>query len=198
MSRAFLAGLRLTGAAAVVTVIYYLLPHRGRLSSASWTVLFVCGVVVLAVLILLAVSRLLRAGPEVRLQRLFVLLCVAIVFFAEMYYLLALMPGQFDSLHTRTDALYFTITTLSTVGYGDVHATGQLARDAVTIQIVFDLTFLGTAIAVGGGLLRAKGARLAPHDGQDQQSQQTPSPAAAPPQAPQAGASKRSPAPPPG
>ena len=192
MSRTYLAGLRLAAAAALVTTIYYLLPDRGRLSSASWTVLFVSGVVIIGVLIVLAVGRLMRAGPEVRLQRLFVLLCVAIMFFAEVYYLLALMPGQFDSLYTRTDALYFTITTLSTVGYGDVHATGQLAREAVTIQIVFDLTFLATAIAVGGGLLRTKAARLAPGHGEHEQAHQPQSPAATPPQAPESETAKPS------
>ncbi|TFH53046.1 two pore domain potassium channel family protein [Actinomyces viscosus] len=52
-------------------------------------------------------------------------------------------PDQFTGLVTRTDALYFTVTTISTVGYGDVHAVGQAARGLVTAMIVFDVVFLG-------------------------------------------------------
>jgi voltage-gated potassium channel len=96
---------------------------------------------------------------------LFVLLLVTIFFFAEAFYLLSRMPGQVADLHTKTDALYFTLTTLSTVGYGDVHAVGQLARVAVIIQIAFNLTFLGTAAAVGGGILKTRAARLGPQHG---------------------------------
>lgn len=173
MTTGYLTALRLLGAAAVLTLLYYLLPTRGRLTSASWAVLFGCGAVVLALLVLLLVGGLLRAGPDVRLQRLFVLLCVAVLFFAEAYYLLAQMPGQLADLRTKTDALYFTVTTLSTVGYGDVHAVGQLARVAVTLQIVFDLFFIGLAVAVGSGLLRAKAAQRAPRHGE--QTSKTPS-----------------------
>jgi voltage-gated potassium channel len=124
------------------------------------------GIIVLAVLLLVLVGGLLRAGPDVRLQGLFVLLFVTVFFFAETFYLLARMPGQVAELRTKTDALYFTLTTLSTVGYGDVHAVGQLARVAVIVQIVFDLSFLGTAVAVGSGIIRARAARLGPQHGE--------------------------------
>ena len=44
------------------------------------------------------------------------------------------------------DAVYFTVTTLSTVGFGDVVATGQArARVAVTCQVVFSVTFISLA-----------------------------------------------------
>ena len=41
------------------------------------------------------------------------------------------------------DALYFTMSTIATVGFGDVHATGQVARVVVTLQIFLDLIFVG-------------------------------------------------------
>ena len=41
------------------------------------------------------------------------------------------------------DALYFTMSTIATVGFGDVHATGQVARVVVTVQIFLDLIFVG-------------------------------------------------------
>lgn len=37
---------------------------------------------------------------------------------------------------------------LATVGYGDVHAQGQFARVAVSVQMVFNLMVLTTAARV--------------------------------------------------
>ncbi len=42
--------------------------------------------------------------------------------------------------------MYFTVTTLSTVGFGDITATGQAARLVVTLQMAFNLAFLGIVI----------------------------------------------------
>nr|WP_272928868.1 ion channel [Leucobacter chromiireducens] len=53
------------------------------------------------------------------------------------------MPGQFSGIETRIDALYFTLTTMTTTGYGDIHAVGQFARALVSLILVFDLVFLG-------------------------------------------------------
>jgi voltage-gated potassium channel len=55
---------------------------------------------------------------------------------------------QFAGLQTRTDALYFAVTTLATVGFGDVHAQGQLARQVVTVQMVFNVVVLASAARV--------------------------------------------------
>ena len=169
MSAGYLRALRLLSIVALLTVGYYLLPGHGRLTALSWSAVFVPGILVLGALLLVLVSGLLRAGRDARLQGLFALLLVTIFFFAETSYLLARMPGQVAGLHTKTDALYFTLATLSTVGYGDVHAVGQLARVAVIVQIVFDLSFLGTAVTVGSGILRTRAAHLGP------QHRQTPS-----------------------
>jgi hypothetical protein len=49
-------------------------------------------------------------------------------------------PANF-STHalTRTDALYFTVTVFSTVGFGDITAASQSARLVVTAQMLLDL-----------------------------------------------------------
>jgi hypothetical protein len=52
-----------------------------------------------------------------------------------------------SGISTRTDALYFTVATLTTVGYGDVHAQGQIARSLVTLQLLFDVVFVGAAVS---------------------------------------------------
>ncbi|MGB7448524.1 MAG: potassium channel family protein [Ornithinimicrobium sp.] len=87
------------------------------------------------------------------------LLIVVVVLFALSYYLLEhLSPGQFTGLSNRTDALYFAMTTLTTTGFGDIHAEGRLARLLVTGQMFFDLAFLATVGAIASSRL---GVRLA-------------------------------------
>lgn len=54
-------------------------------------------------------------------------------------------PGQVAGLETRVDALYFSASTMLTIGYGDVHAVGQQARALVLAQMVFDVIFVATA-----------------------------------------------------
>ncbi|MBA4856688.1 potassium channel family protein [Nocardia farcinica] len=88
-------------------------------------------------------------GPGRQVDGILLVLVVVIVFFALFYYRLEVHdPGQFAGLETRTDALYYTIVTLGTVGFGDIHAVGQAARVAVMVQIVFDLVVIGTLLAV--------------------------------------------------
>lgn len=63
--------------------------------------------------------------------------------FAFVYFVLGTeAPGQIDGITTRIDALYFTVSTMATVGFGDIHATGQLARVLTTLQIAFDVVFI--------------------------------------------------------
>ena len=53
---------------------------------------------------------------------------VAMVTFALAYYTMAIhSQTQMSGIHTRLDALYFSATTTTTVGYGDIHSIGQLA-----------------------------------------------------------------------
>ncbi len=139
---------------AAATAIYYEIPVPGRMREDSWVILFSCGVLVLGLLILLAVRRLLRRGEQARIRGLVLLLTVTVLFFSYADESVAKLPDQFVSLSTKTDALYFNISTLATVGFGDVHPVGQLARAAVTLQIVFNLVFLGTAVSIISGFFR--------------------------------------------
>ena len=138
------------------TVVYYLVPVPGQMRESSWATLFGCGVAALGGLIALAIWRLLSAGEIIRIRALVLLLVLTILFFSWCDDSVARLPGQFVDLHTKTDALYFTVSTIATVGFGDVHAEGQLARAAVTIQIVFNLVFLGAALAMISGFLRER------------------------------------------
>jgi voltage-gated potassium channel len=162
------AGRDLAGTLALVVlanVVYFALPIPGRMREASWALLFSCGVIVLGLLITLAIRRLLRAGEGARIRGLVLLLVLTLLFFSWCDESLAELPGQFADLHTKIDALYFTVSTLSTVGFGDVHATGQLARAAVTVQMVFNLVFIGLAAGIVTGFLRSRATRRHPPPG---------------------------------
>ncbi|HUB37346.1 MAG TPA: potassium channel family protein [Streptosporangiaceae bacterium] len=141
---------------AAATVVYYVLPVPGAMRETSWAVLFFVGAGVLGALILAAIRGLLRAGENARIRGLILLLTLTVLFFSWSDESLARLAGQFTLLHTKTDSLYFNISTLATVGFGDVHPVGQLARAAVTVQIVFNLVFLGAAVSLITGFFRTR------------------------------------------
>ncbi len=141
---------------AAAVVVYFQLPVPGQMRKGYWELMFGLGVVALALLILLAVHRLLRSGEPARLRGLILMLTLTVLFFSWMDESVAALPGQFVELHDKTDSLYFNISTLATVGFGDVHASGELARGAVTLQIVFNLVFLGAAVSLISGYFRAR------------------------------------------
>ena len=152
-------GWSVTGSVALVaaaTAVYYVLPVPGRMHESSWAVMFFLGAAMLGALILAAVRRLLRAGEDARIRGLILLLTLTVLFFSWSDESLARLPGQFTLLSTKTDSLYFNISTLATVGFGDVHPVGQLARAAVTVQIVFNLVFLGAAVSLITGFFRTR------------------------------------------
>lgn len=141
---------------AAATAVYFVIPVPGRMREGSWAIMFSVGVIVLALLILLAIRRLLRAGEQARIRGLVLLLTVTVLFFSWADESVAALPDQFAELANKTDALYFNVSTLATVGFGDVHPVGQLARAAVTLQIVFNLLFLGTAASLITGYFRGQ------------------------------------------
>ena len=78
------------------------------------------------------------------LAQLVMLTEIATCAFALIYYSLAVHgSGQLVGVDTRLDALYFTLTTMTTAGYGDVYASGQVARAVVCVHLAFNLVFLG-------------------------------------------------------
>ncbi|HEY3434509.1 MAG TPA: potassium channel family protein [Solirubrobacterales bacterium] len=51
-------------------------------------------------------------------------------------------PQSFSEPLGRVDAMYFTVSTLATVGFGDITPTSPGARIVVTFQMLFDLALL--------------------------------------------------------
>jgi hypothetical protein len=131
-----------------VTAVYYLLPLGQRsVSGGVATVVFVAGIVVVVWAVVRQVRLVRTTGGHV--AALLTVFYVAVVFFAATYYAVErTWPDQFENLATRTDALYFAVTVVATVGFGDVYAAGQAARVLVTVQMLFDIVVLGVAVTV--------------------------------------------------
>ena len=60
--------------------------------------------------------------------------------FATTYFLMARAnQTSFGAPLSRTDAMYFSSTIFTTVGFGDITAKGEAARLVVTVQMWLDL-----------------------------------------------------------
>jgi voltage-gated potassium channel len=95
-----------------------------------------------------------------RVDGLVVTIILSVEVFALTFYLIATnQPGQFDGLQTRLDALYFAVTTLATVGYGDIHAVGQPARALVLVEMTFNVVFVAAAAALLSAHIRSAAGR---------------------------------------
>lgn len=140
---------------AVLSVLYVLMPLQTDL---AWLGL-VIGLVALVCIAPFAVRRAVAvsnsSAPLLAAAEAILIIVAMLVFgFSSVYLAIGRDAGQFDGLETRLDAVYFTVTTLSTVGYGDVHATGQMARGVVTLQILFDLSLLAVSVKLLLGAAR--------------------------------------------
>jgi len=74
------------------------------------------------------------------------------------YYVLGTgYDNQIKGIDTKLDALYFTVTVLATVGFGDITATGQVGRGLVTAQMLINLAVLAVALRVVSWALKERG-----------------------------------------
>lgn len=150
--------LRMTAVLGVVLVLYFTVPVSIEVRASDIVQLCVSlvALVVLAVTVLVEVRHQL-VGADRRIDGLVLALMIAVLGFAFGFYVMAERnPTQLPGLDTRVDALYFTMTTLLTIGYGDIHAAGQAARTLVLIQMVFDVVIIATAASTITTRLRTR------------------------------------------
>ncbi len=149
--------LTVTSTVACLTV-YYGVPLPDDAPEVVQLVSFGIGLALLCGLLVVQVRRQLRAWetPSVRVQSVMGLLLPVVTFFALVYYLLA---DQFVGIENRTDALYFAVVTLGTVGYGDVHPMGEAAKMVAMVQIVLDLVVVGVLVSIATSRARARAER---------------------------------------
>jgi voltage-gated potassium channel len=146
----------------LLLVAYYLWPLDPT-STPEAVFKLLAYLLVLMVLAVLAVASIMRAHfPGLRaLTVLSAIIPLYIVLFAAGYYALGVgEPQSFSQLISRTDALYFTITVFSTVGFGDIAPVTELARIITTVQMVVNLLILGVLLnAVVGAVKHRRSTR---------------------------------------
>lgn len=146
--------LRLSGILCGMLALYFVVPVHLRMDPRNGA--RIIGGVAILVLLAVVVVRQLRVHIDHfdrRMDGLLITIVAVVVCFAFGFYVLSLRdPSQVVGLSTRLDALYFTMTTLTTVGYGDIHAAGQAARAMVVAQMLFNAVF----VAAAAGLLSAR------------------------------------------
>ncbi|GAA1966087.1 potassium channel family protein [Kitasatospora viridis] len=156
---ALLVWLLLAGVPAVLLTAFFTLPlgvFGPEHPALSWT-LFIVVLAGLAALLVRQIGLVMggsergRPAPVIAAASF-----LALVAFAAAYAGLARQPGEFIGLHTRLDALYFTVVTMATVGYGDITPSGQTARLVVILQIGYTLVFLAAGFTALSQRLRGR------------------------------------------
>lgn len=121
-------------------------PTLGLVIGVALTVL---GLGVLGRMMVLEIQNLRHGRPGRRTSALVMMLVLVVMTFSLTFYLVELInPDQFVGMETRIDSLYFTLSTMSTVGFGDVHAQGQVARTLVSGLIIFNVAIVATLARV--------------------------------------------------
>jgi voltage-gated potassium channel len=148
--------LRVVASIVVVEALYYRLP-LDRSSTAVVIAILVIGLAVFIALVGFQVRAIIRSPfPALRaIESLAISVPLFLALFASSYFVMArLAADSFGTALTRTDALYFTVTVFSTVGFGDITPKTQGARLVVTGQMIADLIILGIAIKIIVGAVK--------------------------------------------
>jgi len=159
------SSLRAAGSTVVLVALYYLLPLDTSVTWFAITVL-VIGLGALVALVTFQVWRIIRSPfPGLRaIAALATSIPLFLLLFAAVYVVLDTdSAGNFSQHLTRTDALYFTVTVFSTVGFGDITATTETARLVVTVQMIADLIVIGLGLKVIMGAV-TRGRQQRPAD----------------------------------
>ncbi|CAN3981452.1 potassium channel family protein [Kitasatospora purpeofusca] len=158
----------LLGSFALLMLGYFTLPLRALGDDhplLSW-VLFAAVLTLLTGLLLARIVDSMRGTGRHPGVWLAFLICFSLTVFAGTYYVLADRPGEFDGLVTRLDALYFTVVTMATIGYGDITAAGQGPRLVVLLQIAYNFVFLAAAAGALSRTVRS-GMEVRAHRSED-------------------------------
>jgi voltage-gated potassium channel len=164
------AALRTVASIVLLLVAYYQAPLDRSISAAAGA-LFVGALVAGGLAVVVEVHAILAsASPLVKAIRVIALgLPLLLVLFAATY---ITIDGQqthaFSEPLSRTDGLYFTVTTFATVGYGDITPVTELTRALVTIQMLVGLIAVGVIAKVVLGAAQVARDRLAAADRAEQ------------------------------
>ena len=144
------ATLRAVATVALVVTLYFVLPLGGG-TSVDNVIKLTLGGLALAAIVFWQVRRIIRSDHPIgrAVEALAFSVPIFVLLFATTYFVMAHSnPTAFGMGLSRTDALYFSSTVFTTVGFGDITAKSEAARLVVTAQMWLDLVFLGLVVQV--------------------------------------------------
>lgn len=136
---------------------YFVLPLGNRGDIAVRAVAAVIGLVVFGAIFVRQLRQIRKARyPVLRAAEASALVATLfIVVMASVHYsLAAATPSSYTEPLSRLDALYFTVTTFATVGYGDIAPTSDATRSVAMVQMVLGVALLGAGIRILLGVAR--------------------------------------------
>ncbi len=164
---------RATLSVGILVGAYVLVPQNGVLEGTA-VVQLLLGVILFSVVVVLQFYSIMRAPiPEVRATAsLVVVVLMLTLLFAWAYAMMsAVSPAAFSHSLDRSSAIYFTVTILSTVGFGDITPVTAAARWVVTLHMIVNITLvvvLGRVLLMAGRIARTRRAATnAVGDGSD-------------------------------
>jgi voltage-gated potassium channel len=134
----------------VLVVLYYLLPLDRSLDTDT-VVRLLIGLLVFAGLTAWQVRAIAGSRyPGLRAaEALGLIIPLYLLLFASTYFVMErVSAADFTQPLTRTDALYFSVTVFTTVGFGDITAKSETARAVLIVQMLADLALLGAGVRV--------------------------------------------------
>ena len=162
---AVLRGLAVT---AVLVVLYYLLP-LDRPVDTDTAARVLIGLLVFTGITVWQVKAIAGSRyPGLRAaEALGFIIPFYLLLFASTYFVMERgSAANFTQPLTRTDALYFSVTVFTTVGFGDITAKSETARVVLIVQMLADLALLGAGARVLlGAVHRGRQRRSGTSDG---------------------------------
>nr|QIY76035.1 two pore domain potassium channel family protein [Streptomyces sp. RLB1-33] len=164
-----LAFVRILATSLSLVALYYLAPlHQLKELSVPVPAALSVALLLLAGVVAWQVLAITRADyPAIRaVEALSVTTPLFLLLFAAAYFILAQdNPANFSShTLTRTEALYFAVSTFTTVGFGDITASSEAAHLIVTAQMLLDLLVLGLGFRLFFGAARTGDSQLSDTD----------------------------------
>ena len=145
----------IAGAWVAVFGVYFAVPFDREIGNVGLQLLL--SIVAFLAAAVWEVLRILRSDlPQLRAaEAIGVLVPLFIALFSAVYLVMSTDgTGQFTESLNHLDAVYFTVTILATVGFGDIAAVSPGARAVVTVQMLLDIAIVATLAKVILGAAR--------------------------------------------
>ena len=143
------ANLRALATSSVLVALYFPLPMDTSGGTSSTVVKLMLGLAVFTAVLFWSVERIVDSdNPGLKAyESLFVAIPLFLLLFSAAYVQMSQIDEtSFTETLSRTDALYFSITIFSTVGFGDISPATATTRLVVAAQMMLDLVVLGLGV----------------------------------------------------